>query len=260
MKWILTWAIPDQRISEIKAFYQEHEKCPMVLRRKQKNVRGEARDLSKDNFIRAMLYCLCTTRQRSGPNGKVAQFFRRKRFPITERYCRKNQNGLPQMLRRELSRAGIRFNKKIPAYFSENWRRLENNDWGLWRELCNDVPGKRRNAAWEREMAQSIHQEKHERGFKLKGFGPKQSRNLLQLLGFSRHEVPLDSRFMTWLHDYGFPHQLTDSQLQSSVLYEIIEDAIIEIARQVDIYPCLLDAAVFSAEDGDGWTTENLLF
>ena len=39
----------------------------------------------------------------------------------------------------------------------------------------------------------------------LKGFGPKQSRNLLQWLGPSRYEIPLDSRITKWLNDFWIP-------------------------------------------------------
>ncbi len=37
------------------------------------------------------------------------------------------------------------------------------------------------------------------------GFGPKHSRNLLQGLGLSRFEIPIDSRITKWLNEFGFP-------------------------------------------------------
>jgi hypothetical protein len=35
----------------------------------------------------------------------------------------------------------------------------------------------------------------------LRGIGPKQSRNLLQELGLTRYEIPLDSRVAGWLNE-----------------------------------------------------------
>src|SRR4051794_37056495 len=46
------------------------------------------------------------------------------------------------------------------------------------------------------------------------GFGPKQSRNLLQGLGLSRFDVPIDSRITKWLNEFGFPVKLTVSALR----------------------------------------------
>jgi len=260
MSWTLTWTIPEQQLSAIKDFYMQHADRPMVQRRRQKNVVCEGRDFSRDAFIKVMLSCLCTSRQLSGPNDRVAQFFRRHPFPITEQYCNINQPFLAERLKSELSGAGIRFTNKIPAHFAENLRRLENSNWQLLQELRDHIPNDAADEEWERRMARSISMKKNPYGFKLKGFGPKQSRNLLQIMGVSRFEVPLDSRFTNWLHQQGFLYQLTDNELQSSALYEIVVDAVKELSQQIGVYPCLLDAAVFSSVDGDGWTIENLVF
>lgn len=45
------------------------------------------------------------------------------------------------------------------------------------------------------------------------GFGPKQSRNLLQSLGLTRYEIPIDSRLTDWLNEFGFPVRLTATAL-----------------------------------------------
>src|SRR3712207_8726784 len=46
----------------------------------------------------------------------------------------------------------------------------------------------------------------------LKGFGPKQSRNLLQGLGLTRYEIPIDIRITRWFNDRSEEHT---SELQS---------------------------------------------
>ncbi len=85
------------------------------------------------------------------------------------------------------------------------------------------------------------------------GFGPKQSRNLLQGLGLSRYEIPLDSRIAKWLNKYGFPMMLSAAALGDRNYYGLISDGFQQLAQCCEIMPCVLDAAIFSSIDGDGW-------
>ena len=56
-----------------------------------------------------------------------------------------------------------------------------------------------------------------------KGFGPKQSRNLLQMLGLTRYEIPIDSRLITWLNPCLSPVALTSPLLGDRAFYEFVE-------------------------------------
>ena len=94
----------------------------------------------------------------------------------------------------------------------------------------------------------------------MKGFGPKQSRNLLQSLGLTKYETPLDSRVINWLNDFGFPVKLTGNALSDQNYYHFISDGIRELCSAADLYPCVLDAAMFAQMDDGGWNEENLIW
>jgi thermostable 8-oxoguanine DNA glycosylase len=94
----------------------------------------------------------------------------------------------------------------------------------------------------------------------LKGFGPKQSRNLLQSLGLTRYEIPIDSRITKWLNAFGFPVKLTADALSNREYYNFIGDGFQALCARAEIYPCVLDAAIFSSFDGGGWTKENVVW
>lgn len=91
----------------------------------------------------------------------------------------------------------------------------------------------------------------------LKGFGPKQSRNLLQALGLSRFEVPIDGRVTKWLNEFGFAFKIGLSALADRDYYNLVSAGFQKLADKAGIEPCLLDAAIFASYDGDSWTDGN---
>ena len=105
----------------------------------------------------------------------------------------------------------------------------------------------------EREVANFIDE-------RLVGFGPKQSRNLLQSLGLTRYEIPIDSRITKWLTEFGFPVKLSAGALADQGYYEFVMDAVQQLCREADEYPCVLDAAIFSSFDDGGWTEKNVVW
>src|SRR6056297_2927754 len=92
---------------------------------------------------------------------------------------------------------GIRFPDKIAEDLSKNLDKLNADQcWSTTLKKVNALvsPSK---AGEEREVARVLQKLLH-------GFGPKQSRNLLQSLGLTRYEIPIDSRITKWLNDFGF--------------------------------------------------------
>ena len=82
--------------------------------------------------------------------------------------------------------------------------------------------------------------------------GPKQSRNILQMLGLSRYVVPLDSRMDETINEYGgirLPEQKKPYSREES--YRNIEAQINELCVELDIYPCIFDACVFWSKDDE---------
>jgi thermostable 8-oxoguanine DNA glycosylase len=93
----------------------------------------------------------------------------------------------------------------------------------------------------------------------LKGFGPKQSRNLLQSLGLTKFEIPIDSRITKWLTAFGFPMKLSATALSDKNYYNFVLDGFQKICEACDIFPCVMDAAIFSSFDEE-WPEDKLVW
>lgn len=85
----------------------------------------------------------------------------------------------------------------------------------------------------------------------LAGFGPKQSRNFLQWLGLTKYEIPVDSRITKWLNEFGFPVMLSATALADRNYYEFVSEGIQSLCAKARVYPCVLDAAIFTSFDED---------
>ncbi len=87
----------------------------------------------------------------------------------------------------------------------------------------------------------------------LSGFGPKKARNLLQELGLTIYEIPIDSRITKWLNKFGFPFKLSSTALSDRNYYNMILDGFQRVCEETGIYPCVLDAAIFASFDQESW-------
>ncbi len=71
-----------------------------------------------------------------------------------------------------------------------------------------------------------------------KGFGPKQSRNLLQALGLTRFEIPIDSRVTKWLNEFGFPIRFECNCLGLTCpYYEFVSDGVKALCARCEVFP-----------------------
>ena len=104
------------------------------------------------------------------------------------------------------------------------------------------------------EIAVAEHVKKH-----FLGFGLKQSRNVLQSLGLTRYEIPIESRLTDWLNEVGFPVRSSAGALQDAKYYRFISDGIHMPCERSGVIPCI-DAAVFALRDSADWTNENVIF
>src|SRR5207253_3836860 len=138
-----------------------------------------------------MTGCLLTTQQRSGPNSPISRFMSRP-FALDYEICLKEVD-LAEFARAKMSTfGGIRRSVTIGRQIAENLSFLEG---GGWEQVSahTDALLESSNRDAERRTAEFIDEH-------LSGFGPKQSRNLLQWLGLSRFEIPIDSRITRWLN------------------------------------------------------------
>ena len=246
----ISWEISEIDILRIKNVIDQNDNA-FVKRRWKRNVEKENVIIDQNIIIRVMLLCLLTSQQKSGPNTLVGKFLRLKPFPINIESLNQTtdmnlyikdilkQNGLTRMIDR------------ITGFFVDNIVKIENDYWKIIPELY-ELKGSQTKEA-EREFADYLNE-------LLSGFGPKQSRNFLQTLGLTKYEIPIDSRIIKWLNKYEFPFILSASLLSDKGYYHLVSDGIQSLCSKAEVYPCILDAAIFSSYDQGEWTEENTIF
>ncbi len=246
----LHWEIEGNDIQKIKNIANENNNN-FLRNRIERNVEKKNISITKDNIIHSMMMCLLTSQQQSGPDSKVSKFLNLKPFPITADSIENVKNVEEFIKQILLGNELTRFINKISEYSSFNLEELKKNNWEIIEKLefLNKNPSKNN----ERELADYLKA-------KLTGFGPKQSRNFLQALGLTKYEIPIDSRIIHWLNEFGFPIKLSSTLLSEIDYYHFVSDGIQELCEKANIYPCVFDAAVFSSFDSIEYTTENVVF
>ena len=72
----------------------------------------------------------------------------------------------------------------------------------------------------------------------------------------TRYEIPVDSRITKWLKKLPFPVPLSANLLIDTEYYEFVEAGIQALCAACDLFPCVLDAAIFASFDKEEWTKE----
>jgi hypothetical protein len=248
----INWQIDPEDIAKVKTFFDLHRDNAFVKMRIATNLKDDKPPVTKELFWEVMIACLLTTQQRSGPGSAVTRFISTTPFLLQHKLCR-GQVDLDVFVKKVLSEfGGLRRSTTIGREAKANWTYLEDGGWQATLDVLEQVrlhpsPETERNAA--RFVGENFN-----------GFGPKQSRNLLQGLGLSRYEVPIDSRITKWLNGFGFPVRLTASALADCNYFEFVSDGFQRLALACGIAPCVLDAAIFSSFDDGGWTEENVVW
>jgi thermostable 8-oxoguanine DNA glycosylase len=251
--WSIEWNVDDLQVEWTTEFYNQHKHTILVKTRHKRNVQKIGLDFSKEFVWKSLVACLLTSQQKSGPASKVVQLLRTDPFPLNLHFCLENIILLEKIAQEVLtSFGGIRRSTIIAQQLKINLQRIVGNDWFILKEIAlYDI--KMDDKHWEQSLAGTIQRA-------VVGFGPKQSRNFLQMLGITKYEIPLDSRIIDWLNKNNFPVHLTAVGLSDSYYYQFVSDGIQYLCEKANIYPCLLDAAIFSSYDNGKWTEENLVF
>lgn len=237
----LIWKIEERDAQRIRDFVRSRRRDPLVRQRISRNVRRERDPVNVSRFWHALLLGLLTTQQRSGPDSPVTRFLGRRPFPLNFRRCSRARSPSSLAQRTLHSHGGIRRVATIADQVSRNLPLLRGNRWIATRAQLRRLEH-RHVAKTEREVA----------GFLAKSFlglGPKQSRNVLQFMGLTRHEIPLDSRVIRWFNRYGFPLKLSAQALSDPNYYAFVSDGIQALCKTSGVLPCVLDAAIFSSFD-----------
>ncbi len=248
------WQITHEDVERIRTFVDSRSKDTFVLNRISKNVTKPKSVPTSDHFWRAMVACLLTTQQKAGPTSPISRFISTEPFPLAYSVCVSHQEDVEAFVSSVLKEfGGIRRFDRIAGEIAENLKCVYGDNWqSLSTLLSSLVPSD--GIQSERRVARYLDEY-------LSGFGPKQSRNLLQLLGLTMYEIPLDSRVMKWFNEKMWaPLELGPQSLADPGIYEFILDGIQELCRQAEVYPCVLDAAIFSSYDKGGWSKDQIIW
>ena len=245
------WQISEADKVLVQEFICQQADNPFVRARKTVNLSSSKPGVDRERFWRQMASMRLTSVQRSGPDSHVARFIRTSPFALSYELVRAS-NDRAGFISNALRRAGgIRFVDKIAVDLEANLRLLEGGEWERALEHCNRLAHSATREI-ERRVAEYIRET-------FRGFGPKQSRNLLQALGLTRYEIPIDSRVTDWLNDFGFPDKLSAAALADPSYYDFVSEGIQALCAKCNVFPCILDAAIFAFRDGDGWKDENIV-
>lgn len=236
-----TWEIDEATLARWRSFVDENTKNQMVRNRHRRNIKRENIDLSKSNIWKVFVGCQVTTQQRSGPNTPVSRFLDSDSPALDYTACKKAIS-IQNLLERELSGAGLRRAPTMAGNLSKIHHLLEA---GEWKTLLQHLVTLESNTTKGKELkvVQYLQSKKYP------GLGPKQARNFIQWIGLSRYEVPLDSRVLKKLKELGCKFVPRATALSDETVYRFVQDGVQQIAASLEIYPCILDACIFSSFD-----------
>ena len=195
---------------------------------------------SKEEFWKQLVLALLTSQQRSTKGSNVDLFAQREPFPLDlRRYEDMEDKEIRDVLR------SFRFGKPVTGYLRANYKTLFDGT-GLWTEVCRVMEEIVQERGTHSATA-SIQREReaaHLLSNRLRGVGPKQSRNLLQELGLTRYEIPLDSRVAGWLGE-NLGWNISASDLADEDDYEFWLDRLQSVCAEAGVLPTVFDAAAF---------------
>lgn len=255
----LNWIIENQDIVKINDLIHRNKNKIFYRNRLEKNIHKKGIISDKEKIWKSIVVCLLTSQQNSSAQSPIAKFSALNLFPLDLNICKSESEKLESFIAFTLKNfGGIRFYDRIANLLIKNFDYLEVSGWMILNEIITALSDgnldRRTRIVLERESAKKIQDN-------LKGFGPKQSRNLLQMLGLTVYEIPIDSRITKWLNnELNFPITVSVTTLQDLNFYCFVSDAIQNLCEKCNVEPCLFDAAVFIEGDKGEWTLENSIF
>ncbi|PKQ63159.1 hypothetical protein BZG02_10385 [Labilibaculum filiforme] len=239
----IIWDVNDSDIKKVVDFVNNN-KTLLVEKRMLKNIRRKELVISKDIILKKMLRCLLTGQQDINQDKKLNAFFNKTPFLFTDEFLSKEYD-IESAVQEALASNGIIPSGKTINFFILNYFYLLQSNWEIMVEL-EKCSAEDYTVAQERELADYIDKV-------FKGFGSIQARSFLQTLGLTKYEIPITPQFIGWLKNFGFPILFSPIALQDKSFYHFISNGIQLLCEKANIYPCLLDATVFSSKDTKAW-------
>jgi hypothetical protein len=256
------WEISDTDIDTTLSFVHEMMGKNYVKKRIRDNIAFPPPEISQLLIWEGMFDCLLSTRQKSGPGSAIAMFLNQNPFPLPYGTC-VGQDDPESFIRDTIgSHRSIQYKNKIAQFAAHNLRWLETGGWVKIDQWLLPLQLQRK-ANPQPNHKISERQASHDFDEAFLGIGPKQARNYLQLLGLTRYEIPIDSRFIKWIVANEFPllfdgkpvqsldRKIINQRLSVPYWYDGILDRLQELCNRCDILPVVLDGCVFASFDGE---------
>ena len=242
------WIIEVSDIKKVQEIVHLQKDDKLVRERYKNNVKRPAPKFNKENFWESMINCLITTQQKSGPGSKVEGFAQMEPYPLIYSKC-SNHTAPDKYIAGIVQKHGLRLGNNIGKYARKNLIWLETGGWSNISEIVSELRKTRKLENQDFRVAVSVERKAvNDVRDNLTGFGPKQSRNLLQDMGYTRFEIPIDSRIMKWINkEIDFPMRLSAGSMSCPAIYDWILDGIQKLCKESEILPCILDASIFSS-------------
>lgn len=247
----IIWTLDSGDVTRLRAFVDARRDEAFVRYRIDKNVEHPPTAVDIGTFWEVLVGALLTSQQRSGPDSYVSRFLRHRPFLLSYAFYQEQQD--PESAGRRVLQdfGGLRFSTRVAKHLAYNHEALRGGLWSKTEAILEHLI-MHRTPESERRASEFIREH-------FVGVGPKQSRNLLQGLGLTQYEIPIDSRITKWLNSFDFPLHLTANGLSDPGYYNFVSDGIQAMCAQSGVLPCVFDAAVFSSYD-KGWTEDNVIW
>ena len=240
---LLKWEIEDSDVTTVKDIIQQQSCARIVLDRIKNNLADNKRCVTKRRLWKEIVSSRLTTLARVSKDGNLARFLNTHEHRLSYNCIEKiSSDRLESYVLETLHSHSIgTHRRKISSDLAKNFITLEAKGWDEVLFQCNQLI-RLQPRATEAKVANYIND-------RLVGFGPKQSRNMLQGIGLTRYEKPIDSRVTNWLNKrLRLPLKVTPTALSDKHCYALILDAVCCLCEKCGIYPCILDASIFGGD------------
>ena len=229
--------INDDVIKYFFMLWKRNENKQFVKDRVAKCVTSEKRPLlTTQLFWSELVKTINTTQTKSvGKNNPMDRWIKNDNYKVKDWnwVSDKTDENLIKQAVEEFENSKIRYANGKSKYVPKNRNFILKNEIKLLKEIERIEIG---NKYSEREGVDFLKEN-------LVGLGLKQSRNLLQDLGRSQYQVPIDSRVIKQLEKSGI--EIGKINLSSEAHYLKLQETIWAISEKIGVLPCVFDAFAF---------------
>lgn len=245
----LGWSVKTQDVERLRELVREHARAPIVQARR-RNLAADPPAFDRTVVWRAIVASLVSSRQRSAAGHPVSRFLIERPFPLEYDRCAAPPDPHELLAGALRDAGGLGRSFRLADHLADILDWLRERGWQELESRFERLDRGRREA--EIALADWLDGS-------LAGFGPREARRLLLMLGLTRHELPLDARLLDWLNRLPVTPRLSASALGERGYYRLVLDGVQQLCAAGDVVPCVFDASVLAAgglrdDDASCWS------